>query len=372
MKVLLAGNYAPDRQFSMLGFADALRRELPAQGVNVSYLSPPIRLGKPGTHPKLAKWAGYVDKFVLFRRDLRQAAKEVDLVHLLDQGNALWVPWIADRPHLVTVHDLIALRAALGEIDGWTLGPSGQKLQTALSQSLSKARNVVTVSKATQADFRRLYPQSPEPGLIRNGLYRPFARMTGGEAREAVASLLPDPDRPFLLHVGNNWTYKNRLGAIAIHRAMRRLDPERTPRLVMAGHFLAIEIRIEAKPELREGTIVEIANPTDEQVQALYSLAQGMIFPSLLEGFGLPILEAQACGCPVFASDRAPLPEVGGEGAVYFDPSNPESAAQRILEAQGQLPDLVRSGHRNVADRRPERMAAAYAAAYHMILPLTT
>jgi glycosyltransferase involved in cell wall biosynthesis len=368
MKVLLVGNYRPDRQYSMLGFEQALAELLPAQGVEVATIHPRAVAGTFGNRPDPSKWAGYVDKFGLFRRDLRRAAKKADLVHVLDQGNGVWVPWIANRPHLVTVHDLLALRASRGEIPGWAVGRSGQKLQGWIQKGLSAARNVVVDSEATREDFRRLYPRNPDPKVISLGTFRTLRRRALDEARESVAALLPSPEAPFLLHVGGNQMYKNRIGAVRIHRELRRLDPERMPRLVLAGHALDPDVRAEAAPGLLDGTVVEVVRPSDSQVEALYSLAEGFLFPSLMEGFGVPVLESQQCGCPVFASNRAPIPEVGGSGGVYFDPDDVEGAARSIVQAWDRRAALVEEGARNAASHTSERMASQYAEAYRRIL----
>jgi glycosyltransferase involved in cell wall biosynthesis len=140
----------------------------------------------------------------------------------------------------------------------------------------------------------------------------------------------------------------------------------------LAGHSLADDLRGEAVQALQEGAVVELVRPTDSQVHALYSLAEALLFPSKVEGFGLPILEAQACGCPVFASDRAPLPEVGGNGAVYFDPDNPQSAATTILDAWSARPALIQRGEANVAVRTTNQMAETYAQVYRTILEKPT
>jgi glycosyltransferase involved in cell wall biosynthesis len=74
----------------------------------------------------------------------------------------------------------------------------------------------------------------------------------------------------------------------------------------------------------------ELAWASDEQLRAPYSSATALLFPSLREGFGWPIIEAQACDCPVITSNRSPMDEVAGEAAVYVDPEDPDGAASII------------------------------------------
>ena len=115
--------------------------------------------------------------------------------------------------------------------------------------------------------------------------------------------------------------------------------------------------------------IIHLTSVTNPQLEALYALTGGLLFPSWEEGFGWPVAEAQACGCPVFASDRAPMNEVGGRSAVYFDPADPAGAARVIAAA---WPD--RAARRDLAlteSRRwqPALMIDAYEALYRRLCP---
>jgi glycosyltransferase involved in cell wall biosynthesis len=87
---------------------------------------------------------------------------------------------------------------------------------------------------------------------------------------------------------------------------------------------------------------------TQEQLCAIYSAAQALIFPSFYEGFGWPIIEAQACGCPVFTSNRAPMTEVGGTAAIYFDPLDEEKAAECVAKNLRDTKMIVESGFDNI------------------------
>ena len=116
------------------------------------------------------------------------------------------------------------------------------------------------------------------------------------------------------------------------------------------------------------GSVIELTGASDTQINALYSRAVGLLFPSLMEGFGLPIIEAQACGCPVFTTNAAPMTEVGGSAAIYLDPSDPEGAARIVADALSK-PDRMaqcqQDGYRNVAERFPAgRMIEDYRKLY--------
>jgi glycosyltransferase involved in cell wall biosynthesis len=110
-----------------------------------------------------------------------------------------------------------------------------------------------------------------------------------------------------------------------------------------------------------------VVGATNAELEALYSLAAGLVFPSLAEGFGWPVAEAQACGCPVFTSDRAPLPEVGGDAAVYFDPSDSAAAAELIALAWPERERLAAAGLERATAWSPARMIERYTALYRRL-----
>jgi glycosyltransferase involved in cell wall biosynthesis len=85
-----------------------------------------------------------------------------------------------------------------------------------------------------------------------------------------------------------------------------------------------------------------------------------LLFPSLYEGFGWPLIEAQSCGCPVITSNRPPMTEVAGDAALYIDPADEDSAAERIAEGFERLAQLREAGFRNAERFDPNRVFAQY------------
>jgi glycosyltransferase involved in cell wall biosynthesis len=368
MKILLVGNYAPDRQYSMLGFAGALRSGLPECGLEVRTITPRAVIGRLRV-PKAAKWLAYADKFLVFPRELRSAVRWADVVHLCDQGNAVYTRYLQDVPHVVTCHDLLAIRSALGELADQHTGPTGRIYQNMILSGLKRAQYVACVSGATQRDLLRIAPRMQTGTcVVYNGLYRRFDPVPAGEASIALTGLRLAPDDTYVLHVGGNQFYKNRKGVLDIYAALRKLPEWSTTRLVMAGKPMTPELKARVDHHRLAGHVIEAANPTDDQVHALYSRALALIFPSLFEGFGLPVIEAQACGCPVFASNRAPMTEIGGDAAVYFDPAMPEQAAGIVAEHLDCLPAMRAKGIENARRFSTERMLEGYVAAYRHVI----
>jgi glycosyltransferase involved in cell wall biosynthesis len=104
-------------------------------------------------------------------------------------------------------------------------------------------------------------------------------------------------------------------------------------RLVLAGKPWTREMKRFVQDHDLGEHVLELRGVSNQELQALYSTARGLLFPSLYEGFGWPVIEAQACGCPVFTTNRPPMTEIGGSNTVYIDPQAPEQAAECIAKA---------------------------------------
>jgi glycosyltransferase involved in cell wall biosynthesis len=171
-----------------------------------------------------------------------------------------------------------------------------------------------------------------------------------------TARFTPDPAvarEPLLLYPARPWPHKNHARLFETFAQLRRETPELTLVLTGAGH---------PEATLPEG--VEARNVTTDELIALYRRASCMVFPSLYEGFGLPPLEAMACGCPVAASRAGSLPEICGDAAVLFDPLDPESIAAGVREALAHASELEARGPTHAARFTWDATAHAHDAVY--------
>ena len=237
MNVLLLGNSAADQQLSMLGFAGALQSGLCDRGIAARILAPAQVFGRFGRpHAGVGKWLAYVDKFALFPRALRRALAWADVVHVCDQGNAMYLKYLQQTPHVLTCNDLMAIRAARGEMPGWTTGRTGRVYQKLILAGIDQAQHVACISETTRQDLLRIshVPQA-RASVIPEGLLYPYRPMPTDESAPILSTLGLDAPTPYLLHVGGNQPYKNRDGVLAIYAALRRLTPETPLRLVLAG-----------------------------------------------------------------------------------------------------------------------------------------
>ena len=367
MKVLLVGNYAPDRQESMQRFATLLHRELAARGHEVTLLQPQPRLLGAHRPAGMRKWLGYADKFVLFPRRLRRVAGQHQVTHLCDHSNAMYIRALKGMPHLVTCHDVLAIKSALGEIPQNTVSATGRRLQAWILSGLKAAMYIVCVSAVSREDMLRVTGRPRETSEeIPNSLNYAYSPMPRDEALARLDAVGFDGRRPYFMHVGggNDFWYKNRPGLLRIYKRLRELLPEMSPRLLFVGGALEPEtLDYLAGVGLRD-EVAYLGGIANENLRAAYSLAEGLIFPSFQEGFGWPVLEAQACGCAVFASNRAPMTELGADAAVYFDPEDTDGAATSIAGALAGRPAMTERGLRNVRRFSVDGMIEAYLGAY--------
>ena len=381
-KVILIGN-SDEFVYSMRLFPELLQRLIQERGIAVELIRPKTILGKlaPWAGP-LGKWLFYVDKFVLFpfalRRVIRRERGATGVVaHLCDHSNAMQVRYLSDIPHVVTCHDMMPIRSALGEIPQNPTSWTGKCFQHLILNGLKRAQFTACVSTATQRDLLRLTGGDPaRTSVILSCLNYPYAPMPLDEIHERLWALAGGVF-PYILHVGGGSWYKNRRGMLQIYAEARRMMAEAggadLPKLIYTGPPLDAEIAslVGEHPDLAS-QVTRLAGVDSETLRALYSGAELLLFPSWDEGFGWPILEAQACGCRVVTTDREPMTEVGGKAAFYIDPHHPETAAAKVVEVLAQSPDqrqqAVQNGLANVARFSETQMIDGYIAAYQNVL----
>jgi glycosyltransferase involved in cell wall biosynthesis len=265
------------------------------------------------------------------RRRYEHAA--LDAIHF---PLSVMIPRVDRPPAAATVHDLqhelypqFFSRAELRyrrAVYGWTV--EGSRLLIALSEH---ARATLLERYGLDAERVRTIPLG-----VDHERFRPDAR-----ARE-----------PFLLYPANRWPHKNHLRLFAAFAFVRRQRPDLRLVLTGTGHGDA---------PLPEGVEAR-GRVSDAELADLYRSAACLVFPSLYEGFGLPPLEAMACGCPVAVARATSLPEVCGNAAEYFDPLDAEAMAAAILRAMDGR--HVERGLARAAEFTWERCAHAHDGVY--------
>ena len=308
---------------------------LTAAGISAAVIRPRPFLGRfrfAGSF--VAKWLAYLDKFVFFRSTLsREMRARPALVHICDHSNAMYARAIRDVPVVVTCHDLLAVRGALGENTECPASATGKFLQRWIVRGLESTSAVACVSRATLSDAQRLVRTNngkPALELITQGLNYPYRVLPRDEVDRRLAKFPAlRMDMPFVLHVGSNLRRKNREGVL---RIFARCKDKWNGALVLAGNTLSDSLRSLGRELGISDRIIEIPNAESETLEALYNRATALLFPSTFEGFGWPIAEAHACGCPVLCVDREPMTEVAGAAAI----------ARSVEDEAGFAADLLR------------------------------
>jgi glycosyltransferase involved in cell wall biosynthesis/SAM-dependent methyltransferase len=170
----------------------------------------------------------------------------------------------------------------------------------------------------------------------------------------------------FIVYPANFWPHKNHLMLLTAFGIYRRRHPNIHLKLVCPGAPGPRQAYVKDAAH-RLGLAAHIVLPgyvTDEELAALLQASLAVVFPSLYEGFGMPVLEAMACGTPVLCSNLTSLPEIAGDAALYFDPRNPfdiVAAIERIESAPDLRATLIAAGRLRVSEfSHPERMAQRY------------
>lgn len=219
---------------------------------------------------------------------------------------------------VVTVHDLIHFKVPRA-YPAWKRGPASAVLRRVTAQ----AACILVPSESTRDDLvARLPGTAPRVRVVPEGVGPPFGPGVPDDPRAEAA--------PYLLCVGNRKPHKNLAASVEAFALLRAERP--SLRLVIAGRSYAGWERVLARAEaLGVGrAVIQRDDVSDEELRGLYAGCEALLFPSLYEGFGLPVLEAMACGAPVVASDRSSLPEVVGDAGLLVDPLQPRAIADAV------------------------------------------
>jgi len=250
------------------------------------------------------------------------------------------VPVIHPRKTIVTIHGL-----------EYEFSPESYSfwerlyMRWSIRYSVRAADRIIAVSENTKMDLMRLYhvPKA-KIEVIYEGFTTPLPSESGGKKTE----------KPYFFFVGRLETRKNIVRMIEAFEIFKKKTGS-SHQLILAGKpgygYEAIRAKIQSS--VFKNDIREVGYVSEEEKWRLLREAEAFLFPSLYEGFGLPVIEAQSIGVPVITSNASSLPEIAGEGAVLVDPSSPSALAlamEEIVRNPEKQADIIEKATRN-ADR---------------------
>lgn len=369
MRVFFLRDVPEERRVSMERFADeivcAFRRGQNVQPRPVTvHMRPGV--GSRRRHAAHARTVRFV-KYPLYAASLA-ARRDADLFHIVDHGYADLAAVLPKAKTLVTCHDLMLLRAEEG-----VAGFRGRRSTVARfrwsTSFLRRVAHVACDSECTRGDVIRMCGVDPERTSVIALAANPRFAPLGDETIQRLRAGLGNPARWQLLHVSSGGRYKNIETTIRVLAALRRGGSD--VGLVRAGTRLTpAELALCESLHVAD-VVTDLGRVSDERLVELYNASDVSIFPSHYEGFGLPVLEAMACGTPVAASNTPALVELADGIALFADPLNVDAHTanvQAVLETPSVAAGMRDRGLAHAATYTWERAALRYAELYRTVL----
>jgi glycosyltransferase involved in cell wall biosynthesis len=289
--------------------------------------------------------------------------ERADLVHSLASTAPLW----GRVPRVTTIHDLNYLIVPEAHFGIRALG-----MRALVPLAARRSRRIIVDAASTKRDLReRLKVPDAKVDVVPLAAGPPDGATT---AEDELRARLGLGDRPVVLSPGARRPHKN---LATVVQALAAIAPERRPLLVAPGYVTPYDDELRARARAA-GVSCDVLLPdwlSASDLEGLYSLAELVVFPSLYEGFGFPVLEAMARGVPVVTSDRSSLPEVAGDAALVVDPLDTQAIAgaiERVLSDQALRERMRADGLAQAAHFSWDRTAELTIASYRRALEPTT
>lgn len=376
-KVILVGNYSKDKQVSMNSFLNILALGLKKEEKKFEIWNPILCFGFffDNTNKGLGKWFGYIDKYIFtfiyfyIKVVSNKFTKTNYIYHICDHSNAVYVTIFPLRKILITCHDVLAIRGALGFKNArCDASIFGTKLQKNILKNLSKKIHISFVSKNTLIQFKEISLNlfSKNYQIVYNGLNANFSKLNQIEIAHLKTKYNNFPPSNFLLHVGSNLERKNR---ILLVKMLNELSNNYSGIVCFAGQKPSEDILNLAHQLNLSNRIYFIEKPNHELLNLLYNTCDALVFPSFSEGFGWPIIEAQTCGAPVICSNIEPMPEIGGKGVLTANPESAFDFSQQFLSMNNldNREKLIQLGLENAKQFSTQKMIKNYIHLYNTI-----
>lgn len=280
----------------------------------------------------------------------RLECRDYDVYHQTNFGTS-FIGSIGDKPMVTTYHD-----SNLSTIDPHPEIVERQRL------SLQRADAIIAVSRNTKSDLLRLFDvDESKVHVVYHGIEMPDLDQL---PQERIV------DFPYILYVGRRSEYKNFWRMAEAFSLVHHKYPD-IHLVCTSDAFSAPEVERFARLGIADA--IHQISADEETMKRLYRDAVLFVFPSLYEGFGMPILESWSCGCPVALSSASCFPEIACDAGAYFDPNNVDSIADclmRLLGDESLLHDYATRGMSRVKDFSWEKCAAEHMKVYSEVAGL--
>lgn len=269
----------------------------------------------------------YINKY-RFKKDIKL---KCDIVHPT-YYDPYFLNEIGDTPFVLTVYDMIHEKFAK-EFQSWDTTAASKKLL------VEKANKIIAISESTKKDLIEILnvdPQKIEVIYLANSLTNKSSSSRGN---------MELPER-YILFVGQRALYKNFKRFVQAVAGILQEDPQLYIFCAGGNDFTEEEVKLFNKMNIMDRFIQK--KVYDTELVRLYKKALVFVFPSCYEGFGIPLLEAMSCGCPVITSNVSSLPEVAGEAAYYFDPYDEgsiQASIKKVIYNESIRQDLIHKGY---------------------------
>lgn len=322
------------------------------------------------------------NEYALFGGSLRRKGELEDYIQSL-QGNftaklfnlpPVAADFLWNRLHIFNIENLIGKIDVFHSSD-WTQPPSNSKKVTTIHDLAPFKYPSETHSRIRAVHKRRLRWVKKEVDAIivpSNATKNDLTKMGFSNEKiavipEASSSVFYKRSEKEISHVKNKWGIVGDY-LLTVGNSERKNLSRASKALKKVSKKNKLVVAARTSHNISAENVISVHNSSDDELAALYSGAQALLYPSLYEGFGLPILQAFSCECPVVTSNISSMPEVAGDAAVLVDPLSVESIANGIKSALKNKNDLIKKGKKRVKNFSWEKTAKETLKVYESLL----
>ena len=282
--------------------------------------------------------------------------KEADINHITDHSYGALAYFLKPEKTIVTCHDLNTLEYP--KQSSWL----GRKRFLYNLKGMLKAKHIMAISESTKNTILKHFDYKGKIHVVQNGLDKIFKRINNIQDIKKKYNL--NKEYKYILHIGHSKPCKN------VELILKTLNKLSRCKLIKVGIFDKKHKKLIKTLKLKN-KIIHFQNISQEKLVEIYNIADALVFPSFLEGFGFPVVEAMACGCPVICSNTSSLPEVGRNAPYYINPYSEKEmrkGIKKVLKNARLRKKMIQKGLKQSKKFNWEKTAKQVAEIYNKII----